>query len=156
MKITGINAANTNLAAITNRKTVMKSANGENLKKSAGRFDTFTMLSAEDQKIAKGLSAEKAELIRNLDNLSEEEKAEVAVASYIEMQRCCKSSLDCYETDISSFKYLQEQKAYYTELQSQGGVISEDGGKYAFATSSVGSVIGEEEINGHYPRFRKG
>lgn len=148
MKITtNINAANTNLTAITNRETVMRSANGEKLQKSAGRFDTFTMLSADDQKIAKGLSAEKAELIRNLDNLSEEEKAEVAVASYIDMQKCCKSALDRYETDIYSFKSLQEKKAYYNELKSQGGVISEDGGKYAFATSSAGSVIGEKEID---------
>lgn len=148
MKITtNINAANTNLTAITNRETVMRSANGEKLQKSAGRFDTFTMLTADDQKIAKGLSAEKAELIRNLDNLSEEEKAEVAVASYIDMQKCCKSALDRYETDIYSFKSLQEKKAYYNELKSQGGVISEDGGKYAFATSSAGSVIGEKEID---------
>lgn len=147
MKITSINAANTNLTAITNRKTVMNSANTENVKENRRRFDTFTMINADNHKTAKGLSSEKAELIRNLDNLSEEEKAEVAVASYIDMQKCCKSALDRYETDIYSFKSLQEKKAYYTELKSQGGVISEEGGKYGFAAASAGSSIDEKEID---------
>lgn len=148
MKITtNINVVNTNLAAITNRKTVMNFSNGDKPKKSVGRFDTFTIISSDDQKAAKGLSAEKAELVRNLDNLSEEEKAEVAVASYIDMQKCCKSALDRYETDMYSFKSLQEKKAYYNELKNQGGIISEEGGKYAFAESNAGSVIGEKEID---------
>lgn len=147
MKISAsINAANTNLTAITNRKTVLNSSDGNKRAESKGRFDTFTMI-GDGPKTAKSLSAEKAALIRNLDNLSEEEKAEVAVTSYIDMQKCCKSVLDRYETDMYSFRSLQEKKTYYNELKSQGGVISEEGGKYAFSESNAGSVIGEKEID---------
>ncbi len=148
MKISAnIHAVNTNLSKVAGTLTVTGSNRTVNSNKPAGRFDTFTLVGTGESDNASKLSFEKSELIRNLDNMSEEEKTEAAVTSYIEMQKCCKSALDRYETDMYSFKSLQEKKAYYNELKSQGGVISEEGGKYAFSESSAGSVIGKKEID---------
>lgn len=153
MKVSNvINAANTNFAANSKNSAVPdKTAQAEK----QGRFDTFTMIGENDKKTTSSLSTEKKELIRNLDNLSEEEKAEEAVASYIDMQKCCWEVLDRYETDIYLFNSFQEQKAYYNEMKNQGGVISEEGGKYAFAASSAGSVIDEKDIDAALSEVQK-
>ncbi len=144
---TVLHPVKTNVSKMTERVTLTGSIKTTAADKPVGRFDTFTLVGSDGSEKVRKLSAEKAELVRNLDNLSEEEKAEVAVASYIDMQKCCKSVLDRYETDMYSFKSLQEKKAYYNELKNQGGIISEEGGKYAFAESNAGSVIGEKEID---------
>ena len=78
-----INAANTNLAAITNKQTAAEAAKNKAGKVSFGRFDTFTKVDEPEKKTAR--SAEDSELIKNLDRLSDEEKAEVAFSSYLDL-----------------------------------------------------------------------
>lgn len=148
MKVTNvIHPVDPNLSVKTGKVTLAGSNSAAASSKPAGRFDTFTLVGTNKPDEAKKLSFDKAELIRNLESLSEEEKAEVAVGSYISMQKCCKSAISHYETDIYSFKSFQEEKAYYNELKSQGGTVSGEGGKYAFAAVGAGSTIDEKEID---------
>lgn len=148
MKITNvIHPVDPNLSVKTGKVTLASPNSAAASSKPTGRFDTFTLVGTSKPDEAKKLSFDKAELIRNLENLSEEEKANVAVGSYIDMQKCCKSAISHYETDIYSFKSLQEEKAYYNKLKNQGGTVSEEGGKYAFTAASAGSTIDEKEID---------
>lgn len=142
MKIsTNIYAVDTNLSAKMGTVTVTGSNREASSNKPAGRFDTFTLVGTREPNEANKLSFEKADLIRNLDNMSEEEKVDVAVCSYLDMQISCKEALESQELRTNIFKMCQEEKAYYNELKSQGGVISEEGGKYAFTGMKVGTVV---------------
>lgn len=118
--------------------------------KPTGRFDTFTLVGSRESdktiEISSALSSERAELIRNLDSMSEEEKAEVAVCSYLDMQISCKEALGIHELRTNIFKMRQEEKAYYNELKSQGGIISEEGGKYAFTGMETGTAVDMKSI----------
>lgn len=151
MKISNnISAANTILSSVNNRQAVSSFAEKNGRVKPDGRFDSFVMTGTEKnvngQNSAKKLNTEQQELLRNLDNLSEDEKETAAVCSYIDMQRCCKSAADRQETDIAMFKSLQEQKSYYNELLEKDGVISDKGGKYDFAGVKAGMAVDKSSI----------
>jgi len=79
--------------------------------------------------------------------MSEEEKANVAVCSYLNMQISCREALGIHELQSYMFQSRQEEKAYYNELKSQGGIISEEGGKYAFVHMEAGTAIDMDSID---------
>ena len=97
MKIGGsINAQNTIFANKSNPLDEAKQKNPFNSKTyDLKKYDTFTMVGTDgaDKVNVKNMSMSErfktnnAELIRELDGLSKEEKAEVAVVSYLEMQK---------------------------------------------------------------------
>ena len=143
MKITNnINAANTNLAAITNRQNAAGAA--KNNAAPHGRFDTFTKVDEPEKKTQ--LSDENAELIKNLDRLSEEEKADKAFSSYLEMRKCLRLAADYKTRQIGTYGNLQEEKAYYTSLLKADGKITGDYGKYAFADKHGGNYVSKSEV----------
>ena len=139
-----INAANTNLAAITNKQTAAESAKNKAGKVSFGRFDTFTKVDEPEKKTAR--SAEDDQLVKNLDRLSEEEKADVAFSSYLEMRKCLKLAADYKSRQISTYGNLQEEKVYYSSLLKANGKISGDYGKYAFADKHGGSYVSKSDV----------
>lgn len=139
-----INAANTNLAAITNRHTAAEAAKNKTGKVSFGRFDTFTKVDEPEKKTAR--SAEDSELIKNLDRLSEEKKADVAFSSYLEMRKCLRLAADYKTRQIDTYGRLQEEKAYYKSLLSENGKITGDYGKYTFADKHGGSCVSKSEV----------
>lgn len=139
-----INAANTNLAAITNKQTASEAAKNKAGKVSFGRFDTFTKVDEPEKKTER--SAEDTELIKNLDRLSDEEKAEVAFSSYLEMRKCLRLAADYKTRQIGTYGNLQEEKAYYTSLLSANGKITGDNGKYAFADKEGGNYVSKSDV----------
>ena len=141
-----INAANTNLAAITNRQTAAEAAKNKAGKVSFGRFDTFTKVDEPEKKTER--SAEDSELIKNLDRLSEKEKADVAFSSYLEMRKCLRLAADYKTRQIDTYGRLQEEKAYYSSLLSENGKITGDYGKYAFADKHGGSCVSKSDVEG--------
>lgn len=147
MKISAnIYAVKTNLSEITGAVTVTGSNRPVNPNKPASRFDTFTLVGTGESDKATKLSFEKSELIKNLESMSEEEKAEAAVNSYLSMQLDCREALGIHELRVNIFKMNQEEKAYYNELKEQGGVISEEYGKYAFTGMKAGTAIDMDSI----------
>lgn len=139
-----INAANTNLAVITNKQTAAENAKNKAGKVYFGRFNTFTKVDEPEKKTER--SAKDSELIKNLDRLSEEEKADVAFSSYLEMRKCLKLAADYKTRQIGTYGNLQEEKAYYTSLLSANGKITRDYGKYAFADKQVGNCVSKSDV----------
>ena len=139
-----INASNTNLAAITNKQPAAETAKNKAGKIHFGRFDTFTKVEEHEKKTE--CSAEDDQLIKNLDRLSEEEKADVAFSSYLEMRKCLRLAADYKTRQIDTYGNLQEEKAYYTSLMSENGKITGDYGKYAFAAKHGGNYVSKSDV----------
>ena len=140
-------AVNPNLSAKTGKVTLAVNNKTSTFNKPSGRFDTFTLVGGKKPDEPVKLSFEKTELIRNLESMSEDEKAEVAVCSYLDMQICCKEALEIHELNAYIVKSGLEERAYYNELKSRGGVISSEGGKYMFTGIEAGTAIDMKSID---------
>ncbi len=156
MKITTvINAQNLNSTANAGRKASPKPANS-NVNAPADfnrRFDTFTMTGTEKTQKAnkskntpKTIDAAKQELIRNLSEYSDEDKANIAFGSFIEMKISLINAKGYVENQVSSFTELKDQQKYYTELAKNGGYIGDEG-KYAFSKSKEGDFAAISDIS---------
>lgn len=161
MKIgSSINVQNTIFANKSNALNEAKSKNPFNSKTyDLRKYDTFTMVGADSaEKVnAKNMSmserfkANNAELIRELDSLSKEEKAEVAVVSYLEMQKHIIYTKRSHENAIDHFNQLQDAKAYYSNLLSGDGKITEEYKKYGelglgLLDGNVGDIADKDEL----------
>lgn len=125
-----------------------------------GKYDTFIMTGTSEVKkpdgkangknagltMSESFKAKNAELIRELDGLSKEEKAEVAVGSYLEMQKLIKSAVQKQESKIDYFRDLESAKAYYGDLLSSGGKITDERGKYGLMDLKRGDIADREEL----------
>lgn len=161
MKIGGsINAQNTIFANKSNPLDEAKRKNPFNSKTyDLRKYDTFTMVgtdsaekvNAKNMSMSERFKANNAELIRELDSLSKEEKAEVAVVSYLEMQKHIIYTKSSHENAIDHFNQLQDAKAYYSDLLSGDGKITEEYKKYGelglgFLDGNVGDIADTDEL----------
>lgn len=162
MKIGGsINAQGTVFANKSNALNEAKSKNPFNSKTYALKnYDTFTMVGADstgkinvkdNKSMSERFKANNAELIRELDSLSKEEKAEVAVVSYLEMQKHIIYTKSSHQNAIDHFDQLQDAKAYYSDLLSGDGKITEEYKKYGelslgLLDGSVGDIADRDEL----------
>lgn len=161
MKIgSSINVQNTIFANKSNALNEAKSKNPFNSKTyDLRKYDTFTMVgtdsaekvNAKNMSMSERFKANNAELIRELDSLSKEEKAEVAVVSYLEMQKHIIYTKSSHENAIDHFNQLQDAKAYYSDLLSGDGKITEEYKKYGelglgFLDGNVGDIASTDEL----------
>ncbi|MBD5104781.1 MAG: hypothetical protein HDT47_07955 [Ruminococcaceae bacterium] len=161
MKIGGsINAQNTIFANKSNLLDEAKHKNPFNSKTyDLKKYDTFTMVGTDgaDKVNVKNMSMSErfktnnAELIRELDGLSKEEKAEVAVVSYLEMQKHIIHTKNGHENAIDHFNQLRDAKAYYSDLLNGDGKITEEYKKYGelglgLLDGSVGDIADKDEL----------
>lgn len=146
MKIpTSINVANTILSTAkkNNHNTVapkgkINVSDGKKADSFKTKQDIFENKNADEKQLVRNLSA--------LSSLSKEEKADAIHSSYIGMQNCLRSALDGLEIKRYCFNSLKEQKAYYTSLMENDGVISEERGKYNFFDKTQGAVVDMKDI----------
>lgn len=160
MKIGSINAQGTFFANKSNALNEAKSKNPFNSKTyDLRKYDTFTMVgtdsaekvNAKNMSMSERFKTNNAELIRELDSLSKEEKAEVAVVSYLEMQKHIIYTKSSHENAIDHFNQLQDAKAYYRDLLSGDGKITEEYKKYGelslgFLDGNVGDIADKDEL----------
>ncbi len=81
-----------------------------------------------------------------MSRFSDEEKAEIAFGSYLEMAKAINGMKQAIEYDITCSSEYKDEKAYYTDLLNNGGVIGEGGGRYKFGSNVVGDVAEIEDI----------
>lgn len=160
MKIGSINVQNTIFANKSNPLDEAKRKNPFNSKTyDLRKYDTFTMVgtdsaekvNAKNMSMSERFKANNAELIRELDSLSKEEKAEVAVVSYLEMQKHILNKKSIHESSIERFNQLQDAKAYYSDMLSGDGKITEEYKKYGelglgFLDGSIGDIADKDEL----------
>lgn len=162
MKIGGsINAQGTVFANKSNALNEAKSKNSFNSKTcDLKNYDTFTMVGADstgkinvkdNKSMSERFKANNAELIRELDSLSKEEKAEVAVVSYLEMQKHIIYTKSSHQNAIDHFDQLQDAKAYYSDLLSGDGKITEEYKKYGelglgLLDGNIGDIADKDEL----------
>lgn len=84
--------------------------------------------------------------MRDISSLFKEEKADAAYYSYIDMMKCCKDMESGLETKKYCFESLKEQKAYYTDLSENGGMITEGRGKFKFFSAKEDTVVSVKDI----------
>lgn len=156
MKITTvINAQNLNPTANTGGKASPKSPKGSvNAPADFNRrFDTFTMTGTDKtqktnkpENNSKTIDTAKQELIRKLSEYSDEDKANIAFGSFVEMKKSLLTAKSYVEKQISSFNNLKSQQKYYTDLAKNGGYIGAEG-KYAFSKGKEGDFATISDIS---------
>ena len=160
MKISSINAQNTIFASKSNALNKAKDNNPFKSKTyDLRKFDTFTMVGTDSAEkvntksmtLAERFKTNNAELLRELDGLSKEEKAEVAVVSYLEMQKLVKHVKNSHESAIDYYNLLQDAKSYYNGLLDGDGKITDEYKKYGenslgFLSNSIGEIADKDEI----------
>lgn len=151
MNIININPVNTKSSLSNIPKSPLHKVNSETVgSASKGRFDSFTLVGT-DEKYENGadikeLGSRTAELVRNMSRFSDEEKAEIAFGSYLEMAKAINGMKQAIEYDITCFSEYKDEKAYYTDLLNNGGVIGDGGGRYKFGGNAAGDVVQTEDI----------
>lgn len=151
MNIININPVNTKSSLSNIPKSPLHKVNSETVSSaSKGRFDSFTLVGT-DEKYENGadikeLGSKTAELVRNMSGFSDEEKAEIAFGSYLEMAKAINGMKQAIEYDITCFSEYKDEKAYYTDLLNNGGVIGDGGGRYKFGGNAAGDVVQTEDI----------
>lgn len=151
MNIININPINTKSSLSNIPKSPLHKVNSETVSSaSKGRFDSFTLVGT-DEKYENGadikeLGSKTAELVRNMSGFSDEEKSEIAFGSYLEMAKAINGMKQAIEYDITCFSEYKDEKAYYTDLLNNGGVIGDDGGRYKFGGNAAGDVVQTEDI----------
>ncbi|MCM1054170.1 MAG: hypothetical protein NC394_01500 [Bacteroides sp.] len=130
-----------------------------------GKYDTFTMVGGEvkteKQSFAERFKANNAELIRKLEGMSEEEKAETAAASYLDMQKTVLHKIQSHENKIDYFNELKDEEAYYNGLLNGDGKVRElykrgdTVGGYAHLDLKIGETANKDELLGAVARIRE-
>lgn len=106
--------------------------------------DSFT------QRLAESFKNDNSELIRGLDQLSDSEKAELVMNSYLQMQGRLMSAVKNEEDDIKAFTALKNEKDYYNGLLNEAkenGTAKIENGKYGFADLADGTDVTERSID---------
>ncbi|MCM1487951.1 MAG: hypothetical protein NC203_06270 [Firmicutes bacterium] len=163
MKITTvINAQGLNPASGIGRKASpgsSRSAPNTAAADQSRRFDTFTMIGTEksekSEKPAENLSAAKEKLIRDLSTVSDEDKADIALGSYLDMIISLDSSKAYAQKHVNMYNRFKDQLAYYTELEQKGGVI-EGKGRYAFEEMKEGDIVSLDRISAGLAKAQDG
>lgn len=68
------------------------------------------------ERLAEAFKTDNAEIIRVLDELSDNDKMEIAMRSYLQMQGRIYSAKSEEESDIKKFGSMKEEKAYYADM----------------------------------------
>lgn len=103
-------------------------------------------------RLAEAFKTDNADIIRALDGLSEQDKMEIAMRSYFQMQGRVMSIQSKEEADIKAFGALKDEKAYYSSLMEEAeknGTAKLSGdkrGSYAFADKAVGTELTKDDI----------
>lgn len=150
MNVISINSPNIKAVSSSTARNAVHGAGSLKVSSSKGRFDTFNLVGADEKYIngadVKSLDFKAAELVRNMSKLSEEEKAELAYGSYLEMAKAIGGMKEAIEYDITCFSEYKEEKAYYTNLLKNGGKIGEGGGQYKFGGNVKGDTVKTDDI----------
>ena len=119
--------------------------------------DETTKVGKEDmgtfaERLAESFKTDNAEIIRALDELSAQDKMEIAMRSYLQMQGRIISVSGKEESDIRKFRDLESEKAYYNRLLDESkdkgyAEIGEDQyNHYRFSDDAPGSRVSTRDI----------
>ena len=129
--------------------------------KQSGAFlnvgDETTRVGNEDmgtftERLAEAFKNDNAEVIRALDGLSDSDKMEIVMRSYLQMQGRIQSVKSKEESDIKAFGALKEEKAYYTDMlekSKESGIaeIADDkDARFAFSDMKAGDKLSTRDI----------
>lgn len=161
MKITTyINAANTKTSSVNVPKNFLRKVNSETESPAANdRFDSFTIVGM-DEKNKKGayikeLDTKTAELVRSLSGVPDEDKTELALGSYTDMQMSLHYMKELTEFKIEYFKDMSDKKAYYSGLLDSGCIAGEGGGQYKFSDYAEGDHIDRSKVTAQLDKVQK-
>jgi hypothetical protein len=104
------------------------------------------------ERLAEAFKSDNAEIIRALDELSESDKMEIAMRSYLQMQGRIYSAKNKEESDIKKFSSLKEEKSYYTDMlekaQENGTaeIKDEKDARFAFSDKKAGEKVSTQDI----------
>lgn len=104
------------------------------------------------ERLAEAFKNDNAEVIRALDGLSDSDKMEIVMRSYLQMQGRIQSVKSKEESDIKAFGALKEEKAYYTDMlekSKESGIaeIADDkDARFAFSDMKAGDKLSTRDI----------
>ena len=104
------------------------------------------------ERLAEAFKTDNAEVIRALDELSDSDKMEIAMRSYLQMQGRVHSAKSKEESDIRQFSALKEEKAYYSDMLEEAkengtAEIKDDkDAKYMFSDRKAGEKLSTRDI----------
>lgn len=150
MRLSGVHSINPNILSVGSKSSSAKiSRENSAVLNFDRRFDTFTMVGTEKNKDFEKTAADRSlavsDLIRKLSDFSDEEKAEIITASYLEMKKILKSTEDNIEINIGVFERLKDERSYYNSLLDSGGELS-DRGKYKLYMFNKGETVSIDNI----------
>ena len=102
-----------------------------------------------DKKLTDISKEKNAELIQKLSALNDDEKKEVAVSSYMEMQSILTRNMIGCQKNIERFGALTDEIAYYDDLLEKcgdGNQIKIDDNKYGLHTTGNTGIVDRSEI----------
>lgn len=108
--------------------------------KSIGSSDAFS------QKLSDVFRRENSDLIHGLSELSDEDKMEIAMNSYLQMQGRVHQAINREEADIRTFNSIADEKARISSMletakQNGGGINTPDGGE--LTTEDIEKQLGD-------------
>jgi hypothetical protein len=104
------------------------------------------------ERLAEAFKNDNADVIRSLNELSDNDKMEIAMRSYLQMQGRIYSIKNKEEEDIRKFSSLKEEKAYYSDMLEEAkengtAEIKDDkDARFAFADKKAGEKLSTRDI----------
>ena len=104
------------------------------------------------ERLAEAFKTDNAEIIRALDELSDNDKMEIAMRSYLQMQGRIYSAKSKEESDIKKFGSLKEEKAYYADMLEEAKengtaeIKEEKDARFAFSDKKAGDTVSTRDI----------
>ena len=104
------------------------------------------------ERLAEAFKTDNAEVIRALDELSDSDKMEIAMRSYLQMQGRIYSAKSKEESDIKKFGSLKEEKAYYADMLEEAKengtaeINDEKNARFAFSDKKAGDTVSTRDI----------